>query len=49
MPSVARFGLPSRQVRFEEFGTSVSKRIEGIPDTWLETLRAKDLIDACLF
>ena len=23
--------------------------IEGIPDTWLETLRAKDLIDACLF
>lgn len=23
--------------------------IEWIPDTWLETLRAKDLIDACLF
>ena len=23
--------------------------IEGIPDTWLEMLRAKDLIDACLF
>ena len=49
MPLIARFGLPSRQVRFEEFGTSVSKRIEGIPDTWLETLGAKDLIDACLF
>lgn len=46
---IVRFGLPSRQVRFEEFGASVSKRIEGIPDTWLETLRAKGLIDAYLF
>ena len=23
--------------------------IEGIPDTWLKKLRAKDLLDACLF